>query len=137
MGFDLDTAGVAGCPVVEAAPRPVFGFFHQTTFDRIAVDVFQLLDPLWMSEHVEVVVAGLPELGARAFEYFGDLALENTESGGERMELWFAEEKVDVFGHEDVAEEEEPVSPSESFESLFKNGAGAVVVEIWEAVGNS
>jgi hypothetical protein len=87
-----------------------------------------------MSEHVEVVVAGLPELGARAFEYFGDLALENTESGGERMELWFAEEKVDVFGHEDVAEEEEPVSPSESFESLFKTGAGAVVVEIWEAV---
>ena len=70
MGFDLDVADFAGCPVVEAAPRPVFGFVHQATLDGIVVDVLQLLDPLWMSEHVEVVVAGLPELESFAFEQF-------------------------------------------------------------------
>jgi hypothetical protein len=41
---------------------------------------------------------------------------------------------VDVLGHEDVTEEEKLVTLAESFESLLKDGAGVVVVEVGETV---
>ena len=71
MGFDFDWAGVAGLPVAVAAPWPVFGFVDEAALDRVAVDVGELLDELGVGEDVEVVVAGLPELWAVAFEEFG------------------------------------------------------------------
>lgn len=54
--------------MVETAPGVVLGFFDQTACDGIAVDVAELLDPFWVSEDVEVVVAELPELGSGASE---------------------------------------------------------------------
>jgi len=62
MRFDLDRAAFAGEPVTEAGPGPVFGLLDQTACDRIPVDIAQLFHPLGMGEHIEVVVAGLPEL---------------------------------------------------------------------------
>jgi len=46
--------------VAEAAPWPVFGFFHETPFDWVAVDVLQLFYVLCVGEDVEVVVGGCP-----------------------------------------------------------------------------
>jgi hypothetical protein len=40
---------------------------------------------------------------------------------------------MDVLGHEDIAEEEELMTVAESFEPLFKYGAGVVIVQIGEA----
>ena len=70
VGFDFDATGFAGGQVFIAAPGPVFGFLDEAAFDGVAVDVPEFLDPLSMSEHVEVVVAGLPELEPVAFEQF-------------------------------------------------------------------
>lgn len=50
------------------------------------------------------------------------------------MELWFGEKKVDVFGHEDVAEEEELVTLPEFFECLDEDDAGALFVHVGETV---
>jgi len=46
----------------------------------------------------------------------------------------FAEEKVDVFGHEDVAEDVELVPLPEALEGIENEGAGVVVVEIGKSV---
>ena len=70
VGFDFDSTGSAGQPMIEAAPGPVFGFLDEVSFDWVAVDVAELLDELGLGDYVEVVVAGLPELGAGAFEEF-------------------------------------------------------------------
>lgn len=51
---------------------PVFGLRHEAAFDRIAVHVLQLLDPLVVGEDVEVVVAGLPEKAFREASGDGD-----------------------------------------------------------------
>ncbi|MDP9049212.1 MAG: hypothetical protein M3O31_00595 [Acidobacteriota bacterium] len=76
--FDFDAAGFAGCPVVEAAPWPVFRFRDEAAFDWVAMDVAELLNEFVLGEDVEVVVAGLPELGAGAFEEFRGLSLQDT-----------------------------------------------------------
>ena len=55
--------------MIEAAPRPVFGLFDEVAIYRVAVHVFELLYELVVGEDVEVVVSGLPELVAGAFEF--------------------------------------------------------------------
>ena len=42
-------------------PWPVFGFFDQTSSNRVAMHVLQFFDSFVVGEDVEVVVAGLPE----------------------------------------------------------------------------
>ncbi len=68
LGLDLDAALLAREIVAEAAPWPVLGFVDEATFDGIAVHVSELLYVLSVCEDVEVVVAGLPELGSFVFE---------------------------------------------------------------------
>ena len=67
VGFDFHAAWFAVSVVAEAAPWPVFGVCYQTGSDGIAVDVSQLLYVLPVGEDVEVVVAGLPEVGSVSF----------------------------------------------------------------------
>jgi hypothetical protein len=57
--------------MAEAAPWPVLGFLNEATFDRVAVDVAELLHELRLGEDVEVVIARLPKLRAGAFEELG------------------------------------------------------------------
>jgi hypothetical protein len=132
MGFNLDSARLAGEVVTEATPWPVFRFFDEASFDRVAVEVAQLFDRLFVGEDVEVVVTGLPEVGSFTLEEFGGLSLEDAQGGLHGVELRFAEEKVDVLGHEDVAEEVELVPLTESFEDFFEEDAGVIVVQVWE-----
>jgi hypothetical protein len=134
FGFDLDAALFAGEVMAEARPWPVLGFLDEAAFDRVAVDVSQLLHVLLVSQDVEVIVPGLPELSSFAFEELGGLGLEDSYGCGQRVELRFGEEQVDVLGHDDVAEEEELVSLADSFEGFFEDDAGVVVVEIREPV---
>jgi hypothetical protein len=68
VGFDFDGTGVTGRPVVEAAPRVVLKLRYHAACDGIAVNVSELLDEFGIGEDIEVVVAGLPELEASAFE---------------------------------------------------------------------
>jgi hypothetical protein len=65
VGFDFDGIGFAGGVVVEAAPAVVFGLGDEIASYWVAVDVLNLLDVFLDAGHVEVVVAGLPELFVR------------------------------------------------------------------------
>jgi hypothetical protein len=62
------------------------------------VDVLDLLDEFLGGEGIEVVVAGLPELLAGAFEEFGGLSFEDSEERGEGAGFRFAGEEVDMLG---------------------------------------
>jgi hypothetical protein len=44
------------------------------------------------------------------------------------MQLGLGEEKVNVLGHEDVAEEKKAVTSAQGFEGPFEDDAGMVVV---------
>jgi hypothetical protein len=132
FGFDLYVAGIAGEIVAEAAPWPVFGVFDEASVDRVTVKVAELFDVLPVSEDVEVIVAGLPEVLAVALETFGSFAFEDAHGIAQELEPWFGHQQVDVFGHDDVAEEIETVSEAVRSRisskvarawSLFRSGA--------------
>ena len=74
------------------------------------MNVLELLDMLAVGKDVEVVVAGLPEVLAVAFEEFGGFSFEDTESCGQRVSPRFGEEEVNVLGHQDVSEDVELVA---------------------------
>jgi hypothetical protein len=67
--------------VVEAAPAVVFGFGDEASVDWVAVDILDFLFEFAGGEDIEVVVAGLPEVGALALEEFGGLALDDSDGG--------------------------------------------------------
>ena len=102
--------------MVEAAPAVVFWFGDESSGDWVAVDVLNFLFEFACGEDVEVVVAGLPEVVAGAFDEFGGLAFYDSEGGGEGVGFGFAEEEVGVFGHQDVGVEEEVVGAAGSFD---------------------
>jgi hypothetical protein len=79
FGFDFDSARLSGEIVAEAAPWPVLGLFDEIALDRVAMDIAQFFDMLFVREDVEVVVADLPELLAVPFEALGGFALENVD----------------------------------------------------------
>lgn len=129
VGFDFDLSCLSCEPVAVAAPRPVCGAFNEAAFDWVAVNVAELFPEFGLGEDVEVVIAALPELFAVGFEALGGFVFEDVESGAEEVGFGFREEQVDVFGHEDVAEDVEVVGGAEFFELVEEGGAGAVVVE--------
>jgi len=134
MGFDFYGAGFASGVVVEAAPAVVFGFGDEASGDGVAVDVSDFLFEFSGGEDVEVVVAGLPEVAVRSFEEFGGLAFDDSEGGGEGVGFGFAEEEVEVFGHQDVGVEEEVVGAACAFDDLFEDFFGFGGVEVGKAV---
>ena len=64
--------------MVEAAPAVVFWAGDESSCDWISVDVLDLLNEFAGGEGVEVVIAGLPELLARAFQELGRLSFEDS-----------------------------------------------------------
>src|SRR4051812_28980347 len=61
--FDLHEANFSVTIEPEAAPLPVLGGRDQLPFDRVAMHVTQLFDPLLGGTHVEVIEPLLPEMG--------------------------------------------------------------------------
>jgi hypothetical protein len=98
------------------------------------VDVFDFFFEFSGGEDVEVVVAGLPEVAVRSSEEFGGLAFDDSEGGGEGVSFGFAEEEVEVFGHQDVRVEEEVVGAAGAFDYLFEDFFGFGGVEVGKAV---
>jgi hypothetical protein len=98
---------LGGEPVAITAPRPVFGLLDKAAADRVAVDVFKLFYKFGVGEDVEVVIAALPELRTSVLEPLRRFVFEHVQSDGESVEFGLADEKVDVFGHEDISEDVE------------------------------
>ena len=109
---------VAGEIVAATGVEPVFGLSDEASGDGVAVHVAQFLEALSDGEDVEVVVAGLPEL--LGSDLFRDGEFEGLEGFGEGFCFGFAEEEMDVFGHEDVAVDVEVVAFPGLFEFLFE-----------------
>jgi len=113
-----------------AGPGVVRGGFGEASGDRVAVDIAKLFEALVFGVDVEVVVAGLPEGFAGAFEESGGLWFEDSEGGGEVGFGGFGEEEVDVLGHEDAGVDVEVVGLpglfQDGFEGLFGFGGGEV-----------
>ena len=101
-----------------SGPRPVFRGFDKASGDWVAMHVLEFFDSFVVGEDVEVVVAGLPE-GFRC-EALRDGKFEGLDCFRE----WdfvvegFAEEEVDVLGHDDVAEDFEVVTLAGEFEGV-------------------
>jgi hypothetical protein len=115
-----------------AGVGPVFGVGDEAAGDGVPVHVLQLLNALVMGEYVEVVVAGHPEGLLRRL--FGDGDLQSLEGGREEFLSGFAEEKMDVLGHDDVAEEFEAVVSAGCFEGVFDQVSCCGGVEVGLAV---
>src|SRR5579872_6540620 len=104
-----------------ARPRPVFGPVDQTSPNRVAMNVPELLDPLAPREDVEIVIARLPE---RAFaSAHRDGNLHRLNGGAEQSEPGFGDEEVYVFGHDDVAENAETIAKASTFQSVLKQSS--------------
>lgn len=121
--------------VTIAAPQPLLRFEHQAAFDRVAMHVAQLLDPLVLGEDDEVIEASLPDVSAfqgRTPESIlprVDARAETTQNlAGEALleslhhhrwvgALRFGQQKMNMFRHDHVADDHETVTSS----GLLKN----------------
>ena len=115
---DLDSNRFVGHVMTKTRPAPVLRSFDKSPDDRIPVHILQLFDSLVVGEDVEVVVAGLPE--GSLSEALRDRQLERLKRPRERqfVVFGFAEEQVDVLGHDDVAEDLVVVTPASEFEGV-------------------
>jgi hypothetical protein len=125
---DGDGAGFEDGVGAEAGPGVVFGFCGKAGGDWVAVHVPELLDALLGGEDVEVLVAGKPK--GRLRRAARDFALDGGDGFGEDFAGRFGEKKVDVFGHDDVADDVEGILFSPGFEHGFEEGFGFGGVEV-------
>jgi hypothetical protein len=99
-------------------PTPVFRLLNKTSGDWGAVHVLQLLDSLVVGEDIEAVVAGMPKgfLG----EAFRNREFEGLECLRKRnfAVLGFADEEMNMLGHDDKAEDLEVVALAGEFERV-------------------
>jgi len=110
----------AGVVVEIAGVGPVFGGFDQASGDGVLVHVVELFEKLPGGEDVEIVVAGLPE--GFGVGLLRDGEFQGLEGFGEGFGGGFAEEKVDVLGHKDVAVDVEVVTFAGLLDRLFEEG---------------
>ena len=129
----------------KAAPFPLVGLDHQSTLDRVAVHVAQLLDALSFTPHVEVIETFLPHrvgdripecgLGgdcgfAATVQLAREALLDDLHDHRGVAEFGLGDEPVEVFGHEDVSVDHEAVFAAGLFEDLEEEVAPPGGVEL-------
>jgi hypothetical protein len=112
-------------------PCPGVRLLHQAARHGVAVHIGQLLHALSFGVDIEVVIPLLPEGPFAAMERYRKL--DGLERLGQGSVAGFAEEKVDVFGHDDVAVEDEAVSAAHEFKGACKGVPRGVCVQIGPA----
>ena len=127
----------------ETAPGPILGMNHQPALDRIQMHVLQLLDALLVTPHVEIMEAQLPEARQSLFapieaqrqlrgrgaplaaQRARDALFEHLHHRGRRAARRFADQQVDVFGHDDIADQRETVALPDLAEDSRKRVPGS------------
>ena len=122
--------------VAPAAPRPISGMLHKFLFHGISVHIVEFFLHLRLRVHVEIVIPSLPESSEPTVDFRKrkpELALSRTLSSAHpaRQSLLehlndlrraartgFAEQQVDVLGHDYVSHKSEPISPTDFLENL-------------------
>ena len=82
--------------------------------------VAQLFDPLLLCPHVEVVVARLPKVFAVADQPPRHRLFQRLQCSRQRASLWFADQQMHVFRHDDVTTDVKSVPESSSFQGAFE-----------------
>jgi hypothetical protein len=98
------------------------------------VDITQIFHELSMIADVAIVVALLPEVLRFANQAPRNALLEGFERIGERSPLWFAEEEVNVFRHDDVSVDAQIEGEPDTLEREFENLLWRVLGEGWMTV---
>ena len=89
------------------------------------MNVVQFLGELPMIADVEIVVTLLPEMvGAVSDQAARDSLLERLDGLGQRVTFGFAQQKMHVFGHDDVSVDAELVTAADTFESFLEGMSG-------------
>jgi hypothetical protein len=65
----MDQASASSGIKRKTAPGPAFRMSHQFSLNGIHVHILKRLDELGLTPNVEIVEAGLPELGQRAVQF--------------------------------------------------------------------
>ena len=129
--FDFDGSDLSRQPMTVAAPLPILGGLYESARDRVAMKVAQLLRPLLLREDVEVVVAGLPERGGgfSASQAARDQLFQHLDGGAEMVCARLTYQQMDVFGHDDVAEDVESVPAPDLFQGAFEDSPWWIGIE--------
>ena len=103
---------------------------------RIEMDIVQLLNVLLCRSDIEVIRPGLPECGRQPFAENGELLfgcsfpctasewdtlLQHLRDPARVCDFWFANQMMDVLGHDDVTSHDELVFLACLFEDCQKN----------------
>ncbi len=95
------------------------------------MDIPQLLLPLRLRDHVEVVIARLPERTPRAAPSQSPRhqLLQHLNRGAEFVLAWFAYQEVNMFRHDHVPEHVEAIPSANVFKYTLKRLFRAIGVE--------
>ena len=104
-----------------AAPGPVFGLRDESAMDGVAVDVLEFFDALRWSSNVEVIVTSLPEASVVPVQLLRDRLFQRLDRPRQGRAFGFGDEKVDVFGHDDVADHVEPIAATGLLERALED----------------
>lgn len=85
------------------------------------MDVMELLHKLFTITNVEIVVALLPEMVSVADQAARDSLLQRLQGIGQSVALRLAEQKMNVFRHDDVAVNTEAEVAAHSLQGVLKN----------------
>jgi len=103
--------------------------------NRVAVDVAEFLDSLSLAPDVEIVITRFPERNSLdGAESMRGVLLQHLECGREFGALGFADQKMDVFGHDYVSRDVEVIPSARAFENFEEGVAGFGSAEEWVAM---
>jgi hypothetical protein len=128
LRLDFDRAFHSRSIVTETTPQPILRTLDQVSLDQVTVHVSQFLDSLVLAPNVEIIVPREPEGAALGrMKQVRRILLEHLQRSRERAAFRFAEQQVNVFGHDHIAGDKKSVPLADSLEGLLEDIAGVRV----------
>src|SRR5579864_4174975 len=87
----------------KTAPLPILWVLHQSASHRIAMYVTQLLNPLTLAPHIEVVIPRLPKRTTlRKPQLSRDILLQHLQHNRQLSPLRFTDQKMNMLWHDHI-----------------------------------
>jgi hypothetical protein len=123
--LDLDCTFGSGEVVPETAPGPILRVLHQSSSDRVAMNIAQLLGLFGVAPYVEIVIARLPEWAAlRATKALGYVLLQHLQCHGKFGSLRLGQQQMNVLRHDHISGNVKAIPLACIFEGFFEDIAG-------------
>ena len=94
------------------------------------MNIPQLFLELFLIVNIEVVVSLLPKVQFVADQSSGHALLQGLDGNGERFALWFAQQQVDMIGHNNISIDAQEEGAADSFKRGFEDGSRGEIGEI-------